>query len=437
MNTLSALSHHMSCATGLQTPGRARLHVARAQYLRIYCSFPISPRANAITPTTSFFLALPTPLPSPPPTPTTFHVTRSYFCQPQSFWRAHEAQQQITSPISFSMSDSSSNRSFPGGFEYANHRLSDFPLYPTSIPAESLSAPDRRQVQLASVAGRLHELRLWRAQQQYESALENRDHAGLAEFLTTLERLRSNAPRPSNNRAGFGRVPGPLPPMIPATRTERGPKKPVVTCVSALPPTTYKEQDEPDGTQNTLAYVKVQRTLLKFANTHPTDSLSARQASRWTQDIDPAGRKEPKAADALRLCYYMRSQGYDVYSTLLKGCIHLYVVHQGSKVRDALHDALYWKQNVSTNSVEFMAASSARGTRRNAVPDGPNYPSFQALIESGRRQNAALAGAPAIAPAPAPVPSTPLTAAEIAENALRAAQAAVQAEADREETDPM
>lgn len=333
------------------------------------------------------------------------------------------------------MSDSSSNRSFPGGFDYANHRLSDFPLYPTSISAESLSATDRRQVQLGSVSVRQRELWLRQAQRALE--LLDQEPSAVPDILSTLDSLQPDISRPTNSASEFGRMPGPLPPMLPAARTKRELKKPVVTCVSALPPTVYNEQDEPDGTQNTLAYVKVQRALLKFAETHPTDSLSTRQACRWTQDIDPAGQKEPKAADALRLCHYMRSQGYDVYSILLNGCIYLYIVHQGSRIREALHDALYWKQNVSTNSVGFMAASPARDPRRNAAPNGPNFASFEALMASLVRQDAAPAGASAIVPAPAPVPSTPLTAAEAAETALRAAQAAIQTEIDREETDPM
>ncbi|KAH3947617.1 hypothetical protein HBH98_191360 [Parastagonospora nodorum] len=332
------------------------------------------------------------------------------------------------------MSDSSSNSSFPGGFGYANHRLSDFPLFPTSIPAESLTAPDRRQVRLGSVSVRLRELRLRRAQQQLERDIMNQEPSAVPDFLHTLEGLQADPPHLPNSASEFGRVPGPLPPILPAARTEREPRKPVVTFVSALPPTTYNEQDEPDGTQNTLAYVKVQRALLKFAETHPTDSLSPRQARLWTQAIDPAGKKEPKAVDALRLCYYMRSQGYDVYSRVGDGFICLYVVHQGSHIRDALRDALYWKQNVLTNKSDFIAGSSARGPRRNAVSDtGNDFADFEALMTSLLRRDAAPTAAPAIASAPAPVPSTPLTAAEIA---LRAAQAAVQTEIDREESDP-
>lgn len=40
----------MPCATGLQTPSRARLHVARAQCVRIYCSFRQSHLAQTLPP---------------------------------------------------------------------------------------------------------------------------------------------------------------------------------------------------------------------------------------------------------------------------------------------------------------------------------------------------------------------------------------------------
>jgi hypothetical protein len=215
-----------------------------------------------------------------------------------------------------------------------------------------------------------------------------------------------------------------MPPTATTTQ-EQGSKRAVVTSVSALPPTTYNEQNASKGSLNTLAYVKVQRALLKHAKTHATDSLSPRQARLWTQAIDPASKKEPKAADALRLCYYMRAQGYDVYAQIKDGSIALYVVNQGSNIRDEQYDPLYWKQNVSTNKIEYTAPSPSRsGHRRNAVSNDTFY---MQLDNAQRRAEAHTARR---APGPAAVPN-PATA------TLRAAQARVQAQLDEEEANPM
>jgi hypothetical protein len=144
--------------------------------------------------------------------------------------------------------------------------------------------------------------------------------------------------------------------------------RPITTLVSALPPTTYREQEDSQGSINTLAYVRVQRTLLEYLDTHAADTLSPRQARKWTQDIDPTD-KEPKAADALRLCYYMRSQGYDVYGKIENKRVLLYR-RQNNSHKD--QDVLYWKQDFTTNRVEYAAPaapSAPRISRRNAMPD--------------------------------------------------------------------
>jgi hypothetical protein len=181
------------------------------------------------------------------------------------------------------------------------------------------------------------------------------------------------------SRPGNSVLPGPPPPAVaqftiapvPGTVNymERQLEKPVMTVVSALPSTTYKEENDSGSGSNTLAYVKVQRALLKYAEKHALDSLSPHQARVWTQAIDPAGKNTPKAADALRLCYYMRSQGYDVYSRVRDNCVHLCLMNQGFSIRDKDHDALYWKQSVKTNHVDFYYPSPSRAPRRNAVSD--------------------------------------------------------------------
>lgn len=73
--------------------------------------------------------------------------------------------------------------------------------------------------------------------------------------------------------------------------------------------------------------------------------------------------------EALRLCYYMRSQGYDVYAKIEGKVIHLYVANQRSYIRDKQHDMLYWKQNFATNASASVAPSAPRAARRNAMAD--------------------------------------------------------------------
>jgi hypothetical protein len=155
----------------------------------------------------------------------------------------------------------------------------------------------------------------------------------------------------------------PVPMAIPTMPTKKEPKQPVVTLVTALPPTSYNEHDEADSTVRTLSYVKVQRALLKYLDKHASDTLTEAQARKWTQAIDPEGRKKPTAVDALKLCYYMRSLGYDVYANIKDSMILLYVI-------EALEvSVLYWAQNITTNkilTVDGEAPRASRG-RRNAV----------------------------------------------------------------------
>jgi hypothetical protein len=145
---------------------------------------------------------------------------------------------------------------------------------------------------------------------------------------------------------------------------------PVVTLTSALPETTYKDQDDLKGTEKTLRYLEVQRMVLKHLEKSAADTLAPKQARAWTQAIDPTLNMEPKAEEALRLCYYMRSQGYDVYSKMdiKKKEVSLFVVNQRSHERDAQHDRLYWHQNFVTNEDLFVTREETpRPRRRNAM----------------------------------------------------------------------
>jgi hypothetical protein len=145
---------------------------------------------------------------------------------------------------------------------------------------------------------------------------------------------------------------------------------PVVTLTSALPETTYKDQDDSKGTEKTPRYLEVQRMVLKYLEKSAADTLSSKQARAWTQAVDPTLNREPKAEEALRLCYYMRSQGYDVYSkmNIKEKEVSLFVVTQCSHERDAQHDRLYWHQNFMTNEDLFATQEEApRPRRRNAM----------------------------------------------------------------------
>lgn len=169
-------------------------------------------------------------------------------------------------------------------------------------------------------------------------------------------------------------------PEVPPPGFGLGPKSPITAFVSALPPTPYQEKRELEGSRRTLAYIQVQQKVLKYIKTQCPHELSARQARKWTQAIDDSGKNSPTATEALQLCYYMRARGFDVYNKLEDKAIHLYVVNQGSNMRDAKHDQLYWKQNIMTNKIDFTAPSPRRSTRRNAVHD--NVSAFAELART-------------------------------------------------------
>ncbi|KAF2824933.1 hypothetical protein CC86DRAFT_326263 [Ophiobolus disseminans] len=142
--------------------------------------------------------------------------------------------------------------------------------------------------------------------------------------------------------------------------------KPVVTIVSALPPTTY--MDEEDKTPKSLGYLKAQHAALDRLNKNAADQLTASVACGLTQSIDP-NTQEPTAAEALRLCFYMRSIGYDVYHEIedKTQSLTLYIVNQRSHIRSRKYDRPYWHQNFSTNQTHALFMSTTRASRRNAI----------------------------------------------------------------------
>jgi hypothetical protein len=194
-------------------------------------------------------------------------------------------------------------------------------------------------------------------------AFRNIERALLAEFVEFAE-LQAN-PISGGNM--------PRDPDIDAAveaATQGPPKEPITTLLSMLPKTTYNEADadKTGGPDRTLAYVKVQRQILKWLGTNAAETLTPQQGRRWTQEI--SADKKPTAQDALRLCYYMRSKTLDTYADLKHGSISLYVANRGTDERGPKTDRLYWKQNTKTNVIEYTAPSSrhaAHGARRNGL----------------------------------------------------------------------
>lgn len=70
-------------------------------------------------------------------------------------------------------------------------------------------------------------------------------------------------------------------------------KKPMTTVLSLLPKTTYKEANGAEGTQDILAYLKVQRELLRYLGVRTADALTPQQACQWTESILPDKNPRP------------------------------------------------------------------------------------------------------------------------------------------------
>lgn len=128
---------------------------------------------------------------------------------------------------------------------------------------------------------------------------------------------------------------------------------PVTTLVSTLPETIYDEKKEA-VCDNSLVYIKVQRRLLLYLSTQAADTLTAPLACQWTRESSEDTPARPK--DALRLCYYMRSQGFATYAIVKNGYIDLYLANQHTDMRGPHTDMLYWKQNLVTYSIVFAAS---------------------------------------------------------------------------------
>ena len=153
------------------------------------------------------------------------------------------------------------------------------------------------------------------------------------------------------------------------------------SVIPVLPRTLYKEQLEKEFARS-LEYVKVQRKILRAIGKHDT-VLTARDAYIWTSNSAPKGQR-PQPLQALRLCYYMRSLGYDTFANIKTvscsvdgkrtAILRLLIVNPESEERGVDHDHLYWAQDVRTGEVTPKAYKLRRqdtevraGTRRPAL----------------------------------------------------------------------
>ncbi|KAF2628130.1 hypothetical protein BU25DRAFT_40544 [Macroventuria anomochaeta] len=142
---------------------------------------------------------------------------------------------------------------------------------------------------------------------------------------------------------------------------------PASSLIPTLPKTPYKEQFEKEF-ERSPEYVQVQRQILKAIEKHDI-ALTSKEAYKWTSNSVPKGQR-PQPLQALRLCYYMRSLGYDTFATIKTSCdpgngtkitaLRLLVANPDSEKRGLGHDHLYWAQDIRTGE----AVSKAYKLRR-------------------------------------------------------------------------
>ncbi|KAF1919048.1 hypothetical protein BDU57DRAFT_567925 [Ampelomyces quisqualis] len=285
------------------------------------------------------------------------------------------------------MSDSDSDTDRNDLLNRADNRLSDFPLAP---PAASVNAViTGLQRRFATLSERIGARSTPSRFTFIAASVGTPTPATILPFLPPSgfvphAQLRSDSA--STDRTDIDLIPMALP--------TSGPNQPVVTLVSALEPTPYNENKESNGEARTIAYIQVQRAVLLYLKTKASDSLSVKQARHWTRSIDHTGSRSPKAKDALRLCYYMRAQGFDVYARFEKKEMLLYIVNQTSHVRGKDIDTLYWSQNFSTNEIKaFANLQDAQFARRNAVSGGTEVLTGLQEFSNAARQRLANAQA--------------------------------------------
>ncbi|KZM23583.1 hypothetical protein ST47_g5267 [Ascochyta rabiei] len=157
---------------------------------------------------------------------------------------------------------------------------------------------------------------------------------------------------------------------VPVPGNVARPNIPIHNLFSILPKVTYTEQHEEEF-ERSLEYIGVQRKILRALDRHDT-VLTAKAAYTWTRASAPNGRL-PRPKHALRLCYYMRSLGYDTFasvknirdsaSRVTKSMLRLLVANPNSETRGVGYDYLYWMQYIGSGAVvpkPYKALSHSR-----------------------------------------------------------------------------
>ncbi|KAF2712968.1 hypothetical protein K504DRAFT_126411 [Pleomassaria siparia CBS 279.74] len=141
-------------------------------------------------------------------------------------------------------------------------------------------------------------------------------------------------------------------------------RNPIITLVNILPKTPYS--NDADKSDKSDGYFSAQNTVVVFLQRYPSDILSALDAYSLTSYINPRGTPAPE--DALRLCFYMRSLGFETYCRMKPkdNCFALYVANgnfRDDEDRGTQHDECYWEQNFKTGKVQdvFRYHSRMRG----------------------------------------------------------------------------
>ncbi|KAF1925562.1 uncharacterized protein M421DRAFT_7822 [Didymella exigua CBS 183.55] len=120
----------------------------------------------------------------------------------------------------------------------------------------------------------------------------------------------------------------------------------------------YREQHEKEF-ERSLEYIQIQCRILKYSDKHDTE-ITPRQAYKWTANTVPRTQR-PQPVQALRLCYYIRSLGFDTYADIKPSqdpetgiddtALRLFVANPASEKRGLGHDHLYWYQRLRTGEV--------------------------------------------------------------------------------------
>lgn len=128
--------------------------------------------------------------------------------------------------------------------------------------------------------------------------------------------------------------------------------------VPILRKTAYREQQEKKF-ERSLEYVQIQCKILKYLDSQGA-ALTPRQAYKWTLNVAP-GTQQPQPVQALRICYYMRSLGFDTFAVIVPShdpengvddtMLRLFIANSGSEKRGQGYDHLYWVQRIATGEV--------------------------------------------------------------------------------------